>query len=118
MSMDDLIHTPKHKDLIYDVGLHRGEDTHFYLRKGFRVVAFEADPEHVTFCRKRFHQFIDEEQLKIVEGAITNSHMAGAGAETGPIFKNEQILVWGRNPRERAERKEKLGNRERSDGVK
>ena len=25
--------------LIYDVGAHRGEDTEFYLKKGFRVVA-------------------------------------------------------------------------------
>ncbi len=25
-------------DLIYDVGMHTGEDTEFYLRKGFRVV--------------------------------------------------------------------------------
>src|SRR5262249_55258725 len=113
MSMDDLIHTPKHKDLIYDVGLHRGEDTHFYLRKGFRVVAFEADPEHVTFCRKRFHQSIDEEQLKIVEGAITNSHMAGAGPKTVPFYKNEQVSVWGTIRRERAERNEKLGTRNR-----
>jgi 16S rRNA A1518/A1519 N6-dimethyltransferase RsmA/KsgA/DIM1 with predicted DNA glycosylase/AP lyase activity len=43
--MLDLIPTPKHKDLIYDVGMHHGEDTEFYLRKGFRVVAFEADPD-------------------------------------------------------------------------
>jgi hypothetical protein len=34
----------KHADLICDVGFHRGEDTAFYLKKGFRVVAFEAHP--------------------------------------------------------------------------
>ncbi len=34
----------KHADLIYDVGFHHGEDTAVYLRKGFRVVAFEAHP--------------------------------------------------------------------------
>ena len=33
------------KDLIYDVGFHRGEDTEFYLAKGFKVVAIEAHPE-------------------------------------------------------------------------
>ena len=56
--MDD-IHTPKHEDLIYDVGMHRGEDTQFYLRKGFRVVAFEANPENVSFCRNKFRESID-----------------------------------------------------------
>jgi hypothetical protein len=34
----------KHADLIYDVGFHHGEDTAFYLKKGFRVAAFEAHP--------------------------------------------------------------------------
>jgi hypothetical protein len=31
-------------NLIFDMGLHKGEDTDFYLRKGFDVVAFEANP--------------------------------------------------------------------------
>jgi len=30
-------------DLIYDVGVHQGEDTDFYLKKGFRVVGIEAN---------------------------------------------------------------------------
>ena len=33
-----------YEDLIYDVGLHIGQDTAFYLEKGFRVVAIEANP--------------------------------------------------------------------------
>ena len=32
-------------DLIYDIGMHEGEDSEFYLLKGFRVVAVEADPD-------------------------------------------------------------------------
>ena len=31
-------------DLIYDVGMNNGDDTAYYLFKGFRVVAVEADP--------------------------------------------------------------------------
>jgi hypothetical protein len=31
-------------NLIYDFGMHDGADTDYYLRKGFRVVAVEADP--------------------------------------------------------------------------
>lgn len=30
--------------LIYDIGAHLGEDTDFYLKKGFKVVAIEANP--------------------------------------------------------------------------
>ena len=39
--MSNLITTPKHDDLIYDVGMHKGEDTEFYLSKGFRVIALK-----------------------------------------------------------------------------
>jgi hypothetical protein len=31
-------------DLIFDIGAHRGEDTEYYLRRGFRVVAVECEP--------------------------------------------------------------------------
>ncbi len=57
-------------DLIFDIGLHRGEDTDFYLKKGFRVAAFEADPNLVAHCKARFRDAISEGRLQIVEGAI------------------------------------------------
>ncbi len=53
-----MIDTPKHGDLIYDVGLHRGEDAEFYLRKGFRVVAFEANPDLIQTCQAQFSDSI------------------------------------------------------------
>jgi len=30
--------------LIYDVGDHKGEDTEFYLKKGFSVIAIDSSP--------------------------------------------------------------------------
>jgi hypothetical protein len=42
----------KHADLVYDVGMNRGEDTEFYAKKGYQVVGFESDP--LDQCRKRF----------------------------------------------------------------
>jgi FkbM family methyltransferase len=113
MNMDELIHTPKYKDLIYDVGMHRGEDTQFYLRKGFRVVAFEADPEHVNFCRTKFAEFINQGQLKIVEGAITNLPTVEASRKTVSFYKNEQVSVWGTICPELVERHKKVGARSR-----
>ena len=52
--MKTLFETEKKQNLIFDVGLHKGEDTDFYLKKGFSVVAFEADPDLVAACQERF----------------------------------------------------------------
>jgi FkbM family methyltransferase len=60
-------------DLIYDVGLHTGEDSAFYLAKGYRVVAFEANPDSIDACKKRFTAEIATERMTIIEGAITDS---------------------------------------------
>ena len=38
--------TPR-KNLIFDIGMHIGQDTEFYLKKGFCVVAVEANPKLV-----------------------------------------------------------------------
>ena len=32
------------ENLIFDIGFHKGEDTLFYLLKGYRVIAVDADP--------------------------------------------------------------------------
>src|SRR6516165_7072252 len=57
-------------DLIYDVGLHSGKDTEFYLAKGFRVVAIEANPVLATRCKTKFASQIKEGRLHILQLAI------------------------------------------------
>ena len=42
------------RDLIYDLGLSTGQDTEFYLKKGFRVVGIEANAVLIEECRARF----------------------------------------------------------------
>ena len=93
--MQDLVNTPKHRDLIYDIGMHRGEDTEFYLQKGFRVVAFEADPDLVRVCRNRLTGFIDQGKLTIIEGAIVDLGTIDAGQEKVRFYKNDDRSVWG-----------------------
>ncbi len=39
---------------IYDIGAHTGDDSDYYLRKGFHVVAVEAFPDHAETLRNRF----------------------------------------------------------------
>ncbi|HRI87504.1 MAG TPA: FkbM family methyltransferase [Candidatus Hydrogenedentes bacterium] len=99
----------KQTDLIYDVGLHKGEDTDFYLKKGFRVVAFEADPELAAACRKRFATWIEEQKLVIVEGAIVSPEILAKGSKTITFYKNIENSVWGTVNEEWAARNEKLG---------
>jgi FkbM family methyltransferase len=60
----------KHADLVYDVGMNLGEDTEFYLKKGYRVVGFEADPLLVDHCQKRFAAELASGQLNIAAGVI------------------------------------------------
>jgi FkbM family methyltransferase len=57
--------------LIFDVGMHRGEDTEFYLRRGFAVVGVEANPFLVGELKERFRSNIESGQLRIVGKAIS-----------------------------------------------
>jgi hypothetical protein len=45
-------------DLIYDVGLHLGEDSEFYLKKGFNVVAVEANPVNAAEAANRLKAYV------------------------------------------------------------
>ena len=77
-------------DLIFDVGMHRGEDTDFYLRKGFNVASIEANPDLVRACQNRFSAALRSGQLHIIEGAIADPSVG----DTIKFYKNEHS-VWG-----------------------
>jgi FkbM family methyltransferase len=47
--------SPFQRDLIIDVGAHNGDDTAYYLQRGFRVVAIEANPMLAEAIAARFH---------------------------------------------------------------
>jgi FkbM family methyltransferase len=108
--MNDLIDTPKHKDLIYDIGMHKGEDAEFYLRKGFRVIAFEADTDLVRSCRKRLSEFVDRRRLTIVEGAILDSDAIDAGQSRVRFYKNVDVPALGTVCADWAESNARQGN--------
>lgn len=110
--MPDLIPTAKVPGLIYDVGLHHGQDTDFYLKKGFRVIAFEADPHNAEFCRKRFSAAISDGRLTIVEGAITEDISANGNlASEVKFYQNADHSLWGSTSEDWAVRNEVLGTR-------
>lgn len=91
------------EDLIYDVGAHKGEDSDFYLKLGYRVVAVEANPGLVEKLRERFSKEIQEGRYTIVDKAV------GAEAGTISFFINKQVSVWGTADLAWAKRNEALG---------
>lgn len=64
-------------DLIFDIGMSEGNDTEFYLRKGFRVVGVEADTTIQGYLADRFSAAISAGRLAI-------EHRA-AGEITGDV---------------------------------
>ncbi|HVF72678.1 MAG TPA: FkbM family methyltransferase [Chthoniobacterales bacterium] len=57
-------------DLVYDIGMNNGDDTAYYLYRGFRVLAVEADPVLVEKARVRFAREIGEGRLIIKNAGI------------------------------------------------
>jgi FkbM family methyltransferase len=90
------------QDLIYDVGFHHGEDTEFYLTKGFKVVAIEAHPGLYAAGLKKFAKDMESGRLTLLN--------LGVAETSGPIsFFESDNDVWGSIRRDAAKRNERLG---------
>ena len=76
-------------DLIYDLGCHNGQDTDFYLKKGFTVVAIEANPALCEGLKLRFNREIADGRFVLIEKAI--------GERFGKVnfFVNTEPNIWG-----------------------
>ena len=92
------------ENVIFDVGLHTGEDTDFYLRKGYTVVGIEANPEHVAAAKVRFQEEIARGLLHLLEGAI-----APPSSGDKVVFYVSQQSDWGTIHPKWALRNEMLG---------
>ncbi len=99
----------KYNNLIYDVGMHQGEDTDFYLKKGFNVIAFEANPHLIKNCKERFAEEIKSGKLIIVEGAIVDFGTNIDRRGSVKFFRNNNKSVWGTVVASWAKRNEILG---------
>jgi FkbM family methyltransferase len=95
------------RDLIFDLGMHRGEDTDFYLRMGYRVVGIEADPDNAACCRQRFSDQIARQQVRVIEGAVAPD---GASSKIR-FFKNADLDFWGTVDPSFVERNLQLGTK-------
>ncbi|SIT47479.1 conserved hypothetical protein [Paraburkholderia ribeironis] len=91
--------------LIYDIGLHKGEDTKYYLSRGFRVVAVEADPDLVKYCETKLKEHVDANALKIIHGAVVDDD----DLKAVKFYKNKKVSVWGTVVSKWADRNAMLG---------
>lgn len=75
--------------IIYDIGMHKGEDSDYYLKKGFHVVGVEANPVLSQACAERFAEQIASGQMTVVNKAIAE--------EAGHIdfYVCDNRSVWG-----------------------
>jgi FkbM family methyltransferase len=60
------------KPLIYDVGMYNGDDSAYYLKCGYRVVAIEANPELVPDATSRFESEISAGDMTILNVAMAD----------------------------------------------
>lgn len=111
MNSDATLTASAQRDLIYDVGMHKGEDTDFYLRKGFRVVGIEADPRLAQQCRGRFAGAIQAGRLTLIEGAVVDPAAIGAPGAEVAFYANLDDSVWGTAIPSWADRNVRLGTR-------
>ena len=58
------------KDLVFDIGANNGDDTGYYLRRGFRVVAVEAVPEYAREVQDRFRTYVETGTLTVLPVAV------------------------------------------------
>lgn len=58
------------RQLVFDLGFHRGEDTAYYLALGYRVVAVDASAELVRDGEARFAEALASGQLSLVHAAM------------------------------------------------
>lgn len=76
------------ENLIYDVGACEGEDTQYYLEKGYQVLAIEANPHLCAALRDGLLEFVMNKQLEILNVAISS--------KTEPVifWINQQDVQW------------------------
>jgi FkbM family methyltransferase len=76
-------------NLIFDIGMHIGQDTEFYLAKGFKVIAIEANPLLAEEASTRFSKYIESQQLKILNVGIDDQE------GFFPFYVNDTLSEWG-----------------------
>ncbi len=90
------------RNLVFDIGMHNGQDTGFYLSQGYNVVAVEAN---AILCKKnevKFREYIKTGQLIIINKAI------GETTNAKVTFYISEHSSWSSMIKEKAKRNNKF----------
>ena len=85
--------------LIFDIGLHKGRDANFYLKKGFTVVGLEAVPALCESAARENAEAVKSGKLTIIQKALFDDDGA-----TVDFFVNSEKDDWGSLTRGAAEK--------------
>ena len=87
------------ENLIYDIGMCHGEDTEYYLHRGFNVLAIEANPYLVEKAKEKFSKSIASGQLTILNVGISDVEEITPFwiDKTAPQFGSFEIGIASRN---------------------
>ncbi len=76
------------KRLVFDIGMHIGQDTVNYLREGFKVIAIEANPLLVEQNTRKFKKHIEDGSLTILNVGISDKE------GVLPFYINKKTSEW------------------------
>ncbi|HKY42452.1 MAG TPA: FkbM family methyltransferase [Pyrinomonadaceae bacterium] len=67
-----MVSSSNHRDrkLIFDIGLHNGDDAAYYLALGNRVVGVEANPLLAAACTTRFSAEIEQGRMTVINSGL------------------------------------------------
>lgn len=75
-------------ELVFDIGMHIGEDSRHYLKKGYKVIAVEANPILAQKNAVKFKKHIDAGQLTILNVGIADKE------DVLPFYVNHRLTEW------------------------
>ena len=74
--------------MIFDIGMHIGQDTKYYLELGYKVIAIEANPELIKSAEILFSKHIKENRLILLNVGISNKN------GIMPFYRNLDKSEW------------------------
>lgn len=92
----------KSNTVIFDIGMHKGQDSQFYLKQGYKVIAVEANPILAKKNSIKFKDYIEREQL-----IIENVGMADKKGIL-PFYINHSLSEWSSFNKEYGSRRGKF----------
>ncbi len=90
--------------IIIDVGVHKGEDSDFYLQRGYKVIGVEASEKLCEFITEKFKDHPYKENFTLLNYAITEKDN-----ELIPFYENT-VAAWSTISEEWNTRNKKLGS--------